>query len=134
MFSVQIAQGAVGVVWVLRGELDFHSVVHLHEASERELAPGRKAAPVVIDCGALTFCDSTGISAMVRLHQDLAAQERALRLAAVPDALAQLFSVTGLDQLFAVYTDVNAALNMGSIRRGMVSGDLDGWVREGQGT
>ncbi|MFE9813409.1 STAS domain-containing protein [Streptomyces sp. NPDC005227] len=132
MFSVQVVQDAEGVVWVLRGELDFHSVVQLHEASERELALGQEAGPVVIDCAALMFCDSTGISALVRLHQELAAQERALRLAAVPDALAQLFSVTGLDQLFAIYTGTDEALTMGSVRRGMVSGDLDDRAREGQ--
>ncbi|MET7391515.1 STAS domain-containing protein [Streptomyces sp. NPDC005529] len=132
MFSVQVAQGAEGVVWVLRGELDFHSVVQLHEASETELARGQEAGRVVIHCAALMFCDSTGISALVRLHQELAARKRALRLAAVPDALAQLFSVTGLDQLFAIYTDTDEALNMGSVRRGTVSGDLDDRAREGQ--
>ncbi|MFG2437202.1 STAS domain-containing protein [Streptomyces sp. NPDC048508] len=126
MFSVEVAHAPEGVVWVLRGELDLHSVFQLHEAGEVELSPRREACPVVIDCAALTFCDSTGLSALVLLHQGLAAQERALRLAAVPDGLAQVFSVTGLDQLFATYTNTGEALSMSSVPGGIVRRDLDG--------
>ncbi|MET7746670.1 STAS domain-containing protein [Streptomyces sp. NPDC005385] len=125
MFSVEVAQDPQGVVWVLRGELDLHSVVQLHEAGEIELSPRREACPVVVDCAALTFCDSTGLSALVLLHQELAAQERALRLAAVPDGLAQVFSVTGLDQLFATYTTTGKALSMGSVPDAMASRGMD---------
>ncbi|MGW3932612.1 STAS domain-containing protein [Streptomyces microflavus] len=110
MFSVQVVQKAKGVVFVLHGELDFHSVVQVHEAGQRELARERENGLVVLDCAALSFCDSTGISTMVRLHQQLAGQGRALRLAGLSEVMVCLFSVTGLDQLFAVHADAEEAL------------------------
>ncbi|MFE5112547.1 STAS domain-containing protein [Streptomyces sp. NPDC056663] len=126
MFSVQVRQEARGVVFALRGELDFDSVVQLQEAGEAELARGRGAGSVVADCARLTFCDSSGISALLRLFQQLAAQERVLRLAALPDSVARLFSITGLNQLFSVYADADKALGEGTSSRDIVSADADG--------
>ncbi|MFE5393469.1 STAS domain-containing protein [Streptomyces sp. NPDC056568] len=110
---MQVTQEPRGAVFVLRGELDFESVVQLHEAGEKELARGRGAGSVVADCSALAFCDSSGIGALLRLFQGLAAQGRVLRLAAVPDPVARLFSLTGLDQIFAVHADADQALAAG---------------------
>ncbi|MEU0990666.1 STAS domain-containing protein [Streptomyces sp. NPDC005953] len=103
----------------LRGELDFDSMVQLDEAGEKELARGRGAGPVVADCAALSFCDSSGIGALLRLFQRLGAQERVLLLAGVPHSVARLFSMTGLDQVFAVHADVERALSAGG--KGMTS-------------
>ncbi|WP_420078655.1 STAS domain-containing protein [Streptomyces sp. JL4002] len=110
MFSVQVMQQARGAVIALRGELDFDSVVQLHEAGDEEAARGPGAGVVVVDCAGLTFCDSSGIGALLRLYHQLAGKERVLRLAAVPSSVARLFSVTGLDQIFSVYTDADQAL------------------------
>ncbi|MEU9234045.1 STAS domain-containing protein [Streptomyces subrutilus] len=126
MFSVQVTYRAEGTVFALRGELDHDSVVQVHEAGERELVQGGNAGPVVIDCAALSFCDSSGIAAMVRLYQQLALRQRSLRLAAVPVAVARLFSVTGLDQVFAVCADVEQALGMDADRRDIVSAGSEG--------
>ncbi|MFJ4717350.1 STAS domain-containing protein [Streptomyces sp. NPDC088785] len=126
MFSVQVTQEERGAVFALRGDLDYDSVVQLHEAVEAELARGSGAGPVVVDCARLTFCDSSGIGALLRLFQGLAAQERVLRLAAVPDSVARLFSLTGLDQIFTVHTDAAEALNAGTGRRDSVAADPDG--------
>ncbi|MFF4324075.1 STAS domain-containing protein [Streptomyces sp. NPDC001568] len=104
MFTVEVRHDAAAVVFTLRGDLDFDSVVQLREAGDNELgggsAAGPEAGPVVVDCTALTFCDSSGIGELVRLHQQLAAQGRVLRLNRVPDRIARLFSLTGLDQIF----------------------------------
>lgn len=109
MFSVDVRTQARGVVFTLRGELDFDSVVQLHEATERELERTEKP-PVVADCAGLAFCDSSGIGGLLRLYQRLSAQGRTLRLAAVPASVARLFALTGLDQLFSVHADVDEAL------------------------
>ena len=100
VFTVEVGHDAAGVVFTLRGDLDFDSVVQLREAGDNELGSGPEAGPVVVDCSALAFCDSSGIGELVRLHQQLAGQGRALRLTRVPDRVARLFSLTGLDQLF----------------------------------
>ncbi|MFJ4833772.1 hypothetical protein ACIP79_28255 [Streptomyces sp. NPDC088747] len=57
-----------------------------------------------------------------------AAQERVPRLAAVPDAGARLFSLTGLDQAFSPHADADAgqALATGMERRDTLMVDRDG--------
>ncbi|GHB50901.1 anti-sigma factor antagonist [Streptomyces cirratus] len=121
MFSVVVRQDARGVVFALRGELDFESVVQLHEAGEQELGRGPGVGPVVADCSDLEFCDSSGVGALVRFFQQLSAQGRALRLACVPDSVARLFSLTGLDQVFSVHADVSDALVAGTGGREIVA-------------
>ncbi|MYT68171.1 MULTISPECIES: STAS domain-containing protein [unclassified Streptomyces] len=135
MFSVQVTRRPQGGVLVLRGELDYDSAVQVHEAAEQELALGRAGGPVVIDCDALSFCDSTGISALLRLRQQLGEQDRELRLATVPRSIVRLFAVTGLDQVFAVYADTGHALSAGSggpdTRRGELNGSVEPNERQG---
>ncbi|MFG3040594.1 STAS domain-containing protein [Streptomyces sp. NPDC048330] len=99
-----------GTVFVLRGEIDFRSAVRLDEAARGALEPECGHGPVVVDLAALTFCDSSGISALLRLYRRLTAHHRELRLAAVPRNVLRLFSLTGLDQVFAVHPDVPGAL------------------------
>ncbi|MGW2208727.1 STAS domain-containing protein [Streptomyces sp. NPDC001781] len=118
---MDVRQHALGVLLVLCGELDFDSVVQLHEAVDDELDRSTGTSPVVVDCAALTFCDSSGISALLRLYQRLTAEQRALRLAAVPASVSRLFSLTGLDQLFSVHKDAAEALAAGADRRGAAS-------------
>ncbi|MFF2140023.1 STAS domain-containing protein [Streptomyces sp. NPDC058193] len=125
MFSVQVAHEERSVVLVLRGELDFDSMVQLDEAGEQALAEGPGAGPVVADCAALAFCDSSGIGVLLRLMQRLAAQDRVLRLSSVPAPVARLFAVTGLDQIFEVYPDRDRALAVGMNRRDIVAVGLD---------
>ncbi|MFE9405001.1 STAS domain-containing protein [Streptomyces sp. NPDC006530] len=124
MFSVQVSGVEQGMVFALRGELDFDSMVQLHEAGERELLKGRGAGPVVIDCSGLLFCDSSGVSALLWLHRQLSAQGRALRLAAMPARVSRLFALTGLDVVLSVYADVAGAL--GSNSRVIAAGGSDG--------
>nr|WP_255528125.1 anti-sigma factor antagonist [Streptacidiphilus sp. P02-A3a] len=97
-------------VLVLRGELDFHSAVQLHEAADALVAEPQSAPLVVIDCAALEYCDSTGITGLIRIHQRVAAHGGALRLAAVPTSVARIFALTGLDQVIAVHASVTEAL------------------------
>ncbi|MFF3641113.1 STAS domain-containing protein [Streptomyces sp. NPDC002564] len=128
---MQVRQEARGAVFALCGELDFDSTVQVDEAGAAELTRGRGAGPVVVDCADLTFCDSSGISSLLRLFQGLEAQERTLRLAAVPDSVGRVFSLTGLDQVFSLHTDVAEALEAEALDadrggRDMVTADNDG--------
>ncbi|MCX5134413.1 STAS domain-containing protein [Streptomyces sp. NPDC060011] len=115
MFSIEVRSTAPASVLVVRGELDFDSVVQLDEAADRLLdeADGQGAL-VVVDCTALDFCDSSGIGCFVRIYQRLAAHGGELRLAAVPATVARAFSLTGLDQAIGVHGTMEAALASGS--------------------
>ncbi|MFD5630816.1 hypothetical protein [Streptomyces sp. NPDC127072] len=70
--------------------------------------------------------ESRGAVFVLRGDLGPAAQERVLRLAAVPDAVARLFSPTGLDQVFSVHADADQALAAGMERRDTLMVDRDG--------
>ena len=109
MFSVDVRQ--IGQAWVLglRGELDFHSAVQLREAVDTLLGE-QQPLLMVIDCAALEYCDSTGITGLIKVHQRLSASAGVLRLAAVPGSVARVFALTGLAELIAVHDTAQDAL------------------------
>ncbi|MEU8882028.1 STAS domain-containing protein [Streptomyces hydrogenans] len=113
MFSIEGREEEWGTVLVLRGELDHDSVVQLDEAGRRATAPGGGEGTLVADLAGLTFCDSSGVSALLRLYRALEARHRGLALAAVPPTVLRLFTLTGLDQIFPVHADVHGALAAG---------------------
>ncbi|MFH9613556.1 STAS domain-containing protein [Streptomyces pratensis] len=110
MFSVHVRPVERAVVVQLRGELDFESVVQLHEAAEAATAAQPGPELVVVDCTVLSFCDSSGIGSFIRLHQRVSANGGRLRLAAAPAPLARVLSLTGLDAVIAVHPDAEDAL------------------------
>ena len=90
------------------GELDHDSVGPLREALERAVAapPGR----LVVDCGGLDFCDSTGLNLMLRAH---AAAEQAgvpLLVADPGRVVLRMLEITGADEVLAVRATVEEAL------------------------
>ncbi|MGW4781770.1 STAS domain-containing protein [Streptomyces filamentosus] len=113
MFSVDVGQEERGTILVLRGELDFDSAVQLDEVALGDPAHDTATGPVVADLAALTFCDSSGISALLRLHRRLSTRGRPFLLAAVPHPVRRLFALTGLDQIFTVHADAHEALAAG---------------------
>jgi anti-anti-sigma factor len=54
---------------------------------------------VVIDMSEVTFIDSGGLSALIRIA---ALHDGPVRLVGVPDGTARLFEITGLDQVFQI--------------------------------
>ncbi|CAD5930411.1 STAS domain-containing protein [Streptomyces sp. KY70] len=131
MFAVDVRRDTRGVVFTLRGDLDFHSVVQLYEAGEEELGTGRETGSVVVDCAHLTYCDSTGISALLKLYHQMSAQDGVLCLASVTDNLNRLFELTGLNQIFCLHTDAEGALNAHRHVPGAVASGADSAARTG---
>lgn len=131
MFAVDVRRDTRGVVFTLRGDLDFHSVVQLYEAGEEELGTGRETGAVVVDCAHLTYCDSTGISALLKLYHQMSAQDGVLCLASVTDNLNRLFELTGLNQVFCLHTDAEGALNAHRHVPGAVASGADSAARTG---
>lgn len=128
MFSVDVRPGAQGNVLQLRGGLDFESVVQLHEAAEAVLAQRPQPVLVVVDCAAVSYCDSSGIGEFAWIHQRLSGQGGQVRLAALPVSVARVFELTGLDQAIAVYGSADEALaaGPGPGTQGRLSGDTAG--------
>jgi anti-anti-sigma factor len=81
------------------GELDIRTCEGLERSTGELVDLGRR---VVLDLSELTFCDSTGLAVLVRLHKraELAGGTLVLR-SPVPRVL-NLLTLTGLTRLFTV--------------------------------
>lgn len=82
----------------LSGELDIAAVDVFLDAARAALAG---ADPVLqLDVGEVTFIDSTGLGALVRLREDAHENGKDIRLAHVPRQMSRILDLTGLAGLF----------------------------------
>jgi anti-sigma B factor antagonist len=68
------------------------------------------AEVMVGDMGTTLFCDSAGLSALVRAFRRATSSGAKMRLVTGGPAVARVLSLTGVDQLIEVYPSVGAAL------------------------
>jgi anti-sigma B factor antagonist len=103
------------VVWVgrvavikLPAEID---VSNAEQAREDLLAAvGQDASLVIADMSATTFCDSAGVTALVRTARTANARGTGLRVAARAPAVTRVLTITGVDRLIEIYPSVAAAM------------------------
>jgi anti-anti-sigma factor len=96
------------VVLTLLGELDFHTAPRLRAAlADLDLETGQR---LVLDLGALSFCDSSGISMLIGARNHATAAGADIALAAVPARVLRIFTVVGLDQVFTCHPSTEDAL------------------------
>lgn len=108
-FTVSSRRAGTSVVLAVVGELDLDSAPTL--TTELTAALGdHELEAIVVDCEGMSFCDSTGLNALLAAR--LRAEERGaeIRLAAVPAATTRMFGITGADTVFTLYPDVASAL------------------------
>jgi anti-sigma B factor antagonist len=100
-FSIHESTGDGRVVVSLRGELDVVAAAEVNEALRRGLATGQQ---VVVDLGAVTFIDSTGLAAIVKSAEN---DEQRAQLVLRPSLHQQpqrLLTLTSVSELFAFET------------------------------
>jgi anti-sigma B factor antagonist len=68
------------------------------------------ASLVVADMSATTFCDSAGVTALVRAVRKATASGAGLRVAASAPAVTRVLAITGVDRLIEIYPSVAAAM------------------------
>ena len=108
-FTVRSHRAGTSVVVAVVGELDFDSAPAL--ASELTAAmDDRGVEAIVVDCRGMSFCDSSGLNALLAARLRAEEQGLAIRLAAVPAATGRMFGITGADTVFQLYPDIDAAL------------------------
>lgn len=107
-FGVEVTPGSGAVVLALTGELDHDTAGPLRAALTEQIEAG--ARRIVVDCARLTFCDSTGLNALLRAR--LHAQETGGRveLADLRPPVSRMFEITGARTVFQVHADLTAAL------------------------
>lgn len=79
----------------LSGELDFNSVVPLHEQLVQRIASGRGA--IMLDLSGLQRVNSVGLSLLLRVAEQAAEADRPLQVSGVPAGLQSIAEVCGLD-------------------------------------
>lgn len=100
-FSVTTRTTAAGAVVTVEGELDVATAPRLRAAADAlALARGQQ---LVVDLGGVTFCDSSGISALIAARNVAEGAGAGVALVAVPARLARTFALIGLADFFPTY-------------------------------
>jgi anti-sigma B factor antagonist len=99
--------GRVAIV-TLPAEIDLSNAELVHQDLASVVVQG--ATRVIADMTATMFCDSAGITALVRVVQQAIAHGSGLRLAASAPAVTRVLALTGVDKLIEVYPSVAAAM------------------------
>ncbi len=92
------ARGTVGVLGV-SGEIDMASA---DEFRDRLLECLQRSESLEVDLGGVTFIDSSGLAALVRLRTEAEILGKDVALVSVSSATARLLELTGLQTLFDV--------------------------------
>jgi anti-anti-sigma factor len=96
-----------GPVLEITGELDYANAPELRERlTTLALRPGQR---LVLDLAGMGFCDSSGITALIAARTHAHAAQADIALAAVPAHTLRILHIVGLDQIFALYPDSDAA-------------------------
>ncbi|MFZ4572865.1 MAG: STAS domain-containing protein [Phycisphaerales bacterium] len=107
---MEIAESRQGAVTVLKpsGPLCLGDA----EQFRRHVADvqGKSLGRLVIDASAIAYVDSQGLEALVAASDELAGGGRALRLCGAGDTLREVLDLTGLNDRFELYDDVNTAV------------------------
>ncbi|MFJ3913526.1 anti-sigma B factor antagonist [Streptomyces sp. 2132.2] len=97
-----------GPVLEITGDLDYASAPELRDVlAALALRPGQR---LVLDLSGMTFCDSSGITALISGHHHAHAADAQIALAGVPADTRRILRIVGLDQVFPLYADVDAAV------------------------
>jgi len=100
-FSAQASTDGDACVVAVSGELDAHTAPELTAAAASGLdAPQIKH--VVVDLSEVTFIDSTGIAALVRLRKRSQDADKALRLRNPGPRVVRVLQITALDSVFDI--------------------------------
>src|SRR5437879_3525986 len=97
------AEGPI-VVIALSGEIDLSNAVDVKAVGEMAVkSPG--VSVVEFDLSAVTFIDSTGIGALVAVHNAAELRRVSVRIGAASDPVLRVLSIAGLNEFFGVGWD-----------------------------
>jgi anti-sigma B factor antagonist len=92
----------------LPAEVDVSNAEQIHQ--DLHAVVEQDASLVIADMSATTFCDSAGITALVRAVRTATASGTGLRVAASAPAVTRVLAITGVDRLIEIYPSVAAAM------------------------
>jgi anti-anti-sigma factor len=95
---------AASTLLTVSGELAGPGAERLLARLDRLLAQGHRH--VVLDLTAVTFCDSSGVSALVRGHARASAAAGRLKLSAASDQVTRVLELSGLARMLGLPSTV----------------------------
>ncbi len=96
------------IVYRLSGSLDMATAPSLRAALVEAADEGKH--DIIVDCSHLEFLDSTGLGSLIGAHKRALEHGGRVRLIVNEGPIQRLLSITGLMDVLAVYTSVEAAL------------------------
>jgi anti-sigma B factor antagonist len=98
------------VVVVLPAEIDVTNSEQVYDQLVSVLAPGVQT--VIADMTSTTFCDSSGVHALMHAHESAAARDVRMRLAMSPDtSVRRVLELIGVGRVMPVHTSLQEALD-----------------------
>ncbi len=82
------------------GEIDLLTAASLVEAASELLTMSPDA--LILDLGQVTFCDSAGVAALVRIYHKASADGAELRLRNARDMVRHVLEISGVDRVITV--------------------------------
>ncbi|MEU9556551.1 STAS domain-containing protein [Streptomyces fumanus] len=110
--DVPHTDGTLAVI-ALSGEFDITAAPAVRARALELIANGHP--DLIADLSGVTFCDSSGLGALIGIWRCAKDVDGSLTLAAIPDRLGRLLSVTGMDTFLPDHPSAEAAL---AARRG----------------
>ncbi|NDU71702.1 anti-sigma factor antagonist [Actinomadura sp. DSM 109109] len=91
----------------VKGDIDVVSRARFEEALFEVVEAG---GPVVVDMREVTFCDSTGLNAIVAANRRAGENGTPLALVALPPRVQRVFHITGIDKFIPIHDTLREAI------------------------
>ncbi|MEE1929335.1 STAS domain-containing protein [Streptomyces sp. TRM 70351] len=102
-----VRDARTGPVLEISGDLDYVTASELRDLlTTVTLQPGQR---LVLDLTGMECCDSSGISALIAARNHARTARADIALAAVPARTLRVLRIVGLDQVFPLHPDRDAA-------------------------
>lgn len=102
-FSCFVEETPAGVTVALTGELDLASAVDFEKTVDEVLGAGPEA--VMVDLESLSFMDSSGLLALLRLEEAARKQGATLTFARPTEAVRRIFDLAGAHERLRILED-----------------------------
>lgn len=109
LLTVTAEEGRGWVRLRLTGDLDYDTSHELVVRAGDWLAVRPELRELRLNCAELRLCDSMGVSALLQIHRDAAAEGVYLHVEDAPPFLERIMRITGIQHLFASRQDRHSA-------------------------
>ncbi|MET9323349.1 STAS domain-containing protein [Streptomyces sp. NPDC003038] len=90
------------------GHIDIETAPTLRGSALALIAQGH--SHLVLDLAQVTFCDSSGLNALIGIMRCAKTADGSLALASIPDRLARMLDFTGVSTVLPAYPSADAAV------------------------